>query len=349
VLELHYFPVTLFTHPNAAHSIVACAGLAGRGCVRYVVEADLLVVPSNRPRSPRPRPATQNRDGALVTALTLSSSPPTRGPGPTSESAPGPAPSPSSTVTVTVTQVRYSSIAGDIMICVHRGQIYRNRPIFGPAATMCTVQWLTAVNIALLFTCVDTFRPGVALRSPFPLRLRTCGASPAVQGRAGGVPRFAMQQDPDRSFRVSWSSGMQSTSAAASFNLAKAIVGAGSFSLPYVCKNQGVLGGLITISSCAMLAWYTMQVQARCYPPVPRDYFLRPVYACACLHVCFEWMSSLALSPPLSPPLSHTLSHLSRTLTHTLTLSRASSKAKTKSRQPRGGKACRMSTSLSSL
>jgi hypothetical protein len=77
--------------------------------------------------------------------------------------------------------------------------------------------------------------------------------------------------------------------------------------------------------------------------------FFRPVYACACLHVCFEWMSSLALSPPLSPPLSHTLSHLSRTLTHTLTLSRASSKAKTKSRQPRGGKACRMSTSLSSL
>ena len=100
------------------------------------------------------------------------------------------------------------------------------------------------------------------------------------------MPRFAMQQDPDRSFRGSWSSGMQSTSAAASFNLAKAIVGAGSFSLPYVCKNQGVLGGLITISSCAMLAWYTMQVQARCYPPVPRDYFLRPVYACACLHVC---------------------------------------------------------------
>jgi hypothetical protein len=31
-------PVTLFTHQNAAHGIVAggCAGLAGRGCVRYI-------------------------------------------------------------------------------------------------------------------------------------------------------------------------------------------------------------------------------------------------------------------------------------------------------------------------
>ena len=183
---------------------------------------------------------------------------------------------------------------------------------------MCTVQWLTAVNIALLFTCVDTFRPGVALRSPFPLRLRTCGASPAVQGRAGGVPRFAMQQDPDRSFRVSWSSGMQSTSAAASFNLAKAIVGAGSFSLPYVCKNQGVLGGLITISSCAMLAWYTMQVQARCYPPVPRDYFSVP---CMRVHVCMCVLNGcrLSLSLPLSLPLSHTLSPTS--LAHSLILS----------------------------
>ena len=58
-LDPHYFlhfPVisfTLFTHKNAAHGIVsactkACAGLAGRGCVRYVsrepygVEGDLL-------------------------------------------------------------------------------------------------------------------------------------------------------------------------------------------------------------------------------------------------------------------------------------------------------------------
>ena len=85
-------------------------------------------------------------------------------------------------------------------------------------------------------------------------------------------------------------SGVSSTSAAASFNLAKAIVGAGSFSLPYVCKNevcvflnrlllrmnwlllpcqqstnqrhveQGIVGGLVTISACAVLASFTMQV-----------------------------------------------------------------------------------------
>jgi hypothetical protein len=180
---------------------------------------------------------------------------------------------------------------------------------------MHTAQWRNAVHIALLFPCVATFRPSVPLHSPFPVRLRACGARPAVQGRAGGVSSFAMQQDLDRSSRVPRSSGMQSTSAAASFNLAKAIVGAGSFSLPYVCKNQGVLGGLITICSCAMLAWYTMQVQARCYPPVPRDYFPRPVYACACLHARFEWMSSLARSfsrsrsrlPSLPLHLSHPL------------------------------------------
>ena len=128
---------------------------------------------------------------------------------------------------------------------------------------MRTVQWRTAVHFALFVPCVATFRPGFPIRSPFPVKLRVCFARPAVPGRAGGVSSLAMQQNPDKSGRVSRSSGMQSTSAAASFNLAKAIVGAGSFSLPYVCKNQGVLGGLITISSCAMLAWYTMQVHAR--------------------------------------------------------------------------------------
>ena len=61
-------------------------------------------------------------------------------------------------------------------------------------------------------------------------------------------------QDPGKGL-----SDVASTTAAASFNLAKAIVGAGSFSLPYVCKNQGVLGGLCTIVGCAILASYTMQ------------------------------------------------------------------------------------------
>eukprot|EP00802_Teleaulax_amphioxeia_P014039 Tamp_14097.p1 GENE.Tamp_14097~~Tamp_14097.p1 ORF type:complete len:510 (+),score=68.49 Tamp_14097:164-1531(+) len=80
-----------------------------------------------------------------------------------------------------------------------------------------------------------------------------------MSGR-GGVTRLVMQQDPSTSSaRGASLSGVQSTSAAASFNLAKAIVGAGSFSLPYVCKNQGIVGGLITISACAVLASYTMQ------------------------------------------------------------------------------------------
>lgn len=64
--------------------------------------------------------------------------------------------------------------------------------------------------------------------------------------------RLSMQQDPARA-------SLTSTSAAASFNVAKAIVGAGSFSLPYVCKNEGVAGGAFTIIVCAVLASFTMQ------------------------------------------------------------------------------------------
>ena len=184
---------------------------------------------------------------------------------------------------------------------------------------MHSAQWRTAVHIALLFPCVATFRPGVPLHSPFPVRLRACGARPAVQGREGGLSSFAMQQDPDRSSSVPRSSGMQSTSAAASFNLAKAIVGAGSFSLPYVCKNQGVLGGLITISSCAMLAWYTMQVHRLvAILPFQEISFSRPVYACACLHARFEWLSSLARSFSCS---RSRLPSLPLHLSHPLTLS----------------------------
>ncbi len=75
-------------------------------------------------------------------------------------------------------------------------------------------------------------------------RLRVHSAPPAS--------RLSMQQDPARS-------SLTSTSAAASFNLAKAIVGAGSFSLPYVLRNEGLLGGLGTIVLCAVLASYTMK------------------------------------------------------------------------------------------
>jgi amino acid permease len=48
------------------------------------------------------------------------------------------------------------------------------------------------------------------------------------------------------------------------FNLVKAIVGAGSFALPWVCKNEGVLGGLITIVVAGILASYTMKQLVSC-------------------------------------------------------------------------------------
>ena len=49
------------------------------------------------------------------------------------------------------------------------------------------------------------------------------------------------------------------TARSASINLAKCICGAGSFALPHVFLEEGVLGGTLAITVCAFLASYTMQ------------------------------------------------------------------------------------------
>jgi len=46
-------------------------------------------------------------------------------------------------------------------------------------------------------------------------------------------------------------------------NLAKCICGAGSFALPHVFLEEGVLGGTLAITTCGVLATYTMQSLAR--------------------------------------------------------------------------------------
>ena len=43
----------------------------------------------------------------------------------------------------------------------------------------------------------------------------------------------------------------------------KAIVGAGSFALPWVLKNEGVAGGILTIVVAGLLSSYTMK-----HPPI---------------------------------------------------------------------------------
>ncbi len=48
------------------------------------------------------------------------------------------------------------------------------------------------------------------------------------------------------------------------FNIAKAIVGAGSFALPWVCKNEGVAGGVLTIIAAGALSSYTMKQLISC-------------------------------------------------------------------------------------
>ena len=48
------------------------------------------------------------------------------------------------------------------------------------------------------------------------------------------------------------------------FNLVKAIVGAGSFALPWVCKNEGILGGVLTIVVAGALSSYTMKQLIDC-------------------------------------------------------------------------------------
>jgi proton-coupled amino acid transporter len=52
--------------------------------------------------------------------------------------------------------------------------------------------------------------------------------------------------------------GTQSQFSAAT-NLAKCICGAGSFALPHVFLEEGVLGGTLAITTCGLLAAYTMQ------------------------------------------------------------------------------------------
>ena len=44
----------------------------------------------------------------------------------------------------------------------------------------------------------------------------------------------------------------------------KAIVGAGSFALPWVLKNEGVAGGILTIVVAGLLSSYTMKQLVRC-------------------------------------------------------------------------------------
>lgn len=114
---------------------------------------------------------------------------------------------------------------------------------------------------AVLPAAVTAFQSPVHARiSPTSVHRSVNSLLPGGPGRAShrtshrrdGVSSIIMQQDPARP-------SLTSTSAAASFNLAKAIVGAGSFSLPYVCKNEGVAGGVITIIACAILASFTMQ------------------------------------------------------------------------------------------
>ena len=95
----------------------------------------------------------------------------------------------------------------------------------------------------------------ISLIASTPSRLAACDHR--LRSAVRVPPRRAelvMQGDPERGLTDATSS-----STAASLNLAKAIVGAGSFSLPYVCKKQGVVGGLGTIVVCAVLASYTMQ------------------------------------------------------------------------------------------
>lgn len=54
-----------------------------------------------------------------------------------------------------------------------------------------------------------------------------------------------------------------STFASAAINIAKCICGAGSFALPHVFLEEGVLGGIVAMTTCALLATYTMQSLAR--------------------------------------------------------------------------------------
>jgi proton-coupled amino acid transporter len=57
-------------------------------------------------------------------------------------------------------------------------------------------------------------------------------------------------------------SGTQSQLSTAT-NLAKCMCGAGSFALPHVFLEEGILGGTIAISTCGILAAYTMQSLAK--------------------------------------------------------------------------------------
>jgi len=53
------------------------------------------------------------------------------------------------------------------------------------------------------------------------------------------------------------------SSLSAATNIAKCICGAGSFALPHVFLEEGVLGGTLAITTCGVLATYTMQSLAR--------------------------------------------------------------------------------------
>jgi len=47
------------------------------------------------------------------------------------------------------------------------------------------------------------------------------------------------------------------------FNMAKAVVGAGSFALPWACKNLGLAGGIISMAVAAVLAVHTIEMLMR--------------------------------------------------------------------------------------
>ena len=128
------------------------------------------------------------------------------------------------------------SLRGDCIIIAlsrrHGRMIVRGGAIFGhPPAGLWGARSVGALPLATLDPCLQALSLNVATsRRPLARRLR-------------------MQEKDD----------VTSSTAAASFNLAKGIVGAGSFALPYVCKNEGIIGGLLTIVACAVVSTYTME------------------------------------------------------------------------------------------
>lgn len=99
----------------------------------------------------------------------------------------------------------------------------------------------------------------------------TCGSSVATPTTAiCSSTRLSMRHDDNNEggFSFSEKGGINSQDATQSrtsvtTNIAKCICGAGSFALPHVFLEEGVLGGILAITTCGVLATSTMKSLAR--------------------------------------------------------------------------------------